>query len=61
MGTRAALSPVDWERAADALASLVRAEYPLHYSLAEIAETWGEGVSPEQIDALRRLENQAEK
>jgi hypothetical protein len=44
------------ERACAALAALVRQEYPDTYSLAEIAETWGEGVTPEQVDALRVLD-----
>jgi hypothetical protein len=35
---------------------LVRTEYGDKYSLAEIAETWGEGISEEQVEALRSLE-----
>jgi hypothetical protein len=45
------------ERACAALSSLVRAEYGEKYTLAEIAETWGEGITPEQVEALRLLED----
>lgn len=41
------------ERACSALASLVRDEYPDHYTLAEIADTWGVNITPEQVEALR--------
>jgi len=46
------------ERACVALATMVREEYPSHYTLVEIADIWGTwmGVTPEQIDALRELE-----
>jgi hypothetical protein len=37
----------------DALAKLVRAEYPSTYSLAQIAETWGEGLTDDERAALR--------
>jgi hypothetical protein len=47
------------ERAVDALASLVKQEYPERYSLVEIAEIWGGNLSPEQVEALRYLENSA--
>jgi hypothetical protein len=40
------------ERACAALASLVRQEFPSDLSLAEIADTWGENLSVEQIEAL---------
>ena len=40
------------------LAALIRAEYPSNWSLAEIAGVWGEGITQEQIDALRWLESQ---
>ena len=43
------------ERACAALATLVRQEYPDAYTLAEIAETWGEGITPEQVTALAEL------
>jgi hypothetical protein len=39
-----------------ALTKLVMAEYPENYSLAEIGYTWGEGLPPEEIAALKRLE-----
>lgn len=55
------MNPSEWERACSALASLVRAEYPTGLTLAEIALTWGEGISPEQIDALVCLESQGPK
>jgi hypothetical protein len=42
-------------RACDALATLVRDEYP-DLPLAEIAETWGDQVTPEQVEALVWLE-----
>jgi hypothetical protein len=42
-------------------ASLVRAEHRSHVSPAKIAETWGEGISGEQIEARRQLEDQLEK
>lgn len=44
------------ERALDALVQLVRQEYPQHLSLEEIAQTWGERLSPEQIEALGYVE-----
>ncbi len=43
-------------RACKALASLVRSEYGDRHSLACIAETWGEGISPVQLAALHELE-----
>lgn len=46
------------ERACAALATLVRKEYPDRCSLAEIAETWGEGITPEQVEALRVLDGE---
>lgn len=45
------------ERACTALAALVRDEFPDDYSLSECAYTWGDGITPEQIDAIRVLEN----
>ena len=47
------------ERACAALASMVRQEYPESYSLAEIAATWGEGITPEQIEALQLLDSES--
>ena len=47
--------------ACDALATLVRQEAPVGMPLAEIAEIWGEGVTNEQIAALRQLEGQGPK
>lgn len=44
------------ERAFAVLADLVRAEYPEDLTLAEIAATWGDQVSGEQIQALAYLE-----
>jgi hypothetical protein len=44
------------EYAARALALLVRAEYGDRYSLSYIAETWGEGIDPVLVGALRRWE-----
>jgi hypothetical protein len=44
-----------------ALASVVRAEYGPRYTLAEIANTWGECVTTEQVDALRQLEGSVAK
>jgi len=46
----------DYVAALSALASLVRREFPPGYTLAEIAATWGDGATPEAIEALRRLE-----
>ncbi len=45
------------ERACAALASLVRSEFGEQYTLAQIAETWGEGITPEQVSALRSLDD----
>jgi hypothetical protein len=45
-----------WERGFAALASLVRQEFGERYNLVEIATTWGEQVTPEEIEALRELE-----
>jgi hypothetical protein len=36
-----------------ALAVLVHDEYDDRYTLGYIASTWGEGITPEQLDALR--------
>jgi hypothetical protein len=47
----------DLRLAAEALAALVRNEYPSEYTLTEIASTWGEGISDEQIEGLRRTES----
>jgi hypothetical protein len=55
---RAENSSVLLERACAALAVLVRVEYPSDRSLAEIATTWGEGISEEQIEALKWFEGQ---
>src|SRR5947199_5257765 len=43
------------ERACAALTQLVRQEFP-DVSLADIAATWGESISDEQIEALRQLD-----
>lgn len=43
-------------RAVAALTILVREEYGHDLTLAEIADTWGIGVTPEQVEALRTLE-----
>jgi hypothetical protein len=43
------------ERACSALAALVRKEYPDDYSLADIADIWGD-ATPEQVEALNLLE-----
>jgi hypothetical protein len=43
-------------RAFDALAALLREEYPPRYSLTEIAEQWGWQLTPEQVDAIRQVE-----
>lgn len=53
--------PIDWgvlEAAYGGLARLVRVEYPVHRSLAEIAEEWGygEGLTQEQIEAIVAVE-----
>ena len=45
------------ERACAALASLVRSEYGERYTLDEIAELWGEGITPDEVAALRVLED----
>lgn len=47
------------EQACAALASLVRMEYPVRYTLSEIAATWGEGISPEQLAALSEVDGLA--
>ena len=44
----------DLELAVEALVHLVREEYPARYSLAEIAEIWGQ-ATPAQVEALRAL------
>jgi hypothetical protein len=46
-----------YERACAALTVLVRMEYRPHFTLAEIASRWGEGISEEQIEALAWLES----
>jgi hypothetical protein len=46
----------DLRIAYDALTDLVRREYPAGLSLSEIAATWGDGITPEQVRAIRRLE-----
>jgi hypothetical protein len=38
------------------LVPLVRGEYPEHYSLRDIAETWSAAVTIEQLAALSRLD-----
>ena len=45
-----------WRLAAEALAALVREDYPNDLRLSEIARTWANGLTPEQIDALRSVE-----
>lgn len=35
----------------------MRSEYGEHYTLVHIAETWGEDITPEQVSALRSLED----
>lgn len=47
------------ERACAALAMLVRVEFGDRYSLSYIADTWGEGITPEQLAALRQLEDES--
>lgn len=43
----------------DALAALVREEFPPGMSLAEIAKTWPpKQITPEQVEALRALEGE---
>lgn len=54
------MRPIEWERACSALTALVRVEFGQKYSLVEIAETWGEGITAEQIEALRVLESSLE-
>jgi hypothetical protein len=49
------------EQACRALASLVRMEYPSHLTLADVAQRWGEGITPDQVKALRWFERQVEK
>lgn len=39
--------------ARDALAKLVKAEYPDDLTLHEIAATWGEGLTADELEALR--------
>jgi hypothetical protein len=41
--------------ALEVLARLVRDEYGDRYTLVEVAGTWGEGVTPEQLKALAHL------
>jgi hypothetical protein len=53
--------PVELEAAYQALAQLVRDEYREGYTLAEIADTWGNGITPEQVEALRAIETQGLK
>lgn len=43
--------------AARALVAIVRAEYGDRWPLAYIAGTWGEGVTPDQLEALAHLES----
>lgn len=51
-----ALNPQTTELVAErALARLVRDEYPAGYSLAEIAQTWG-NATEDEIKAVRHLE-----
>lgn len=45
--------------ACEALAALVRDEYPRGYALAEIVSTWG-SASAEQIAAIAAIETQLE-
>lgn len=45
------------QRSCDALAALVRSEFPGDLSLAEIASTWG-NATEEQIVALQLLEDE---
>ena len=49
-------SPDPWEQAAHALAQLVRDEYGADLTLAYIAQTWGVGITDEQVSALVALE-----
>lgn len=42
--------------AARALIAVVRAEYGDRWSLAYIAGTWGDGATPDQLEALSHVE-----
>src|SRR5438045_2840358 len=55
-GERAGQLGEDYRLAYEALRELVLAEYPADRSVDDIAETWGEGITERQIDALRRVE-----
>jgi hypothetical protein len=46
----------DLELALGALIPLVRQEYP-DRPLAEIAATWGEGATPQAVEALARVDS----
>lgn len=45
-----------WRLAAEALAVLVREDYPSDLRLSEIVRTWGNRITPAHIDALRSVE-----
>ena len=47
-----------WRLAAEALASLVREDYPSDLSLSEIARRWGVGLTPEHLAALAAIERE---
>jgi hypothetical protein len=46
--------------AIEALAHLVREEYPAEMSLADVASTWGGSLTPEHVEALRSVESDPE-
>jgi hypothetical protein len=51
-----------YENAYEALALLVKDEYPKDFTLVEIAEIWGKtmsgAITPEQIEAIKRIEGE---
>ena len=46
-----------WRLATEALAALVREEYPSDLTLSEIARIWGVGLTPAQLAALASVES----
>lgn len=46
-----------WRLATEALAVLVREDYPPDLRLSEIARTWGIGLTPDHLAALRSVES----
>lgn len=58
----AALIQPAWQAdALSALVKLVRQEYPERLPLVEIAATWGDGISEQEIAALAILDAQEPK